>query len=131
MLQLLDTVAAGFERLRPVRTGDRDHDAGLPDLELSDAVQQRHPADGPPLEHACGELLEPRDRELLPGLVREARDNLAGRPNVPNGADEHAGAAGAGVVDVRQRVLDDERLRGHADERAVGRHGGHRSARTS
>src|SRR5437762_378882 len=86
-LDPLDAVAARLERLRAMRRGTRDDDGDLSDVKVSRAVMERGPAHRPSLEQLGRDLAEARFRELLVGLVAEAR-HVSGVGTLPHGPDE-------------------------------------------
>ncbi len=86
---------------RPVRRGERDHDGTSPTSRSPDPVQQRDPADRPPLEHLVRELPEPVLGRARPMPRSEAGD---ARPVgvVADRAGEDADAARAGSPTTRR-----------------------------
>src|SRR4029450_10213961 len=57
LLQRVDREAAGLEGFAAMGRGDRDHHAGLADLQATDAVNEGDPADDrPELEGGAAEL---------------------------------------------------------------------------
>src|SRR5436190_3492047 len=72
-LDAFDAVAACLEGLGAVRSGTRDDDGDLADVQISRAVVERRLAHRPALEQLGGDLPQPRLGELLVGLVAEAR----------------------------------------------------------
>src|SRR5215813_12397708 len=62
LLDPLDAVTGGLERLRAMRRRAADQDGDLSDRQPADAVQQGHLADRPPLEHLVADGSEQPDR---------------------------------------------------------------------
>src|SRR5581483_7637876 len=87
LLERVDGLAAGVEGGGAVRRRDRDHDAGLADLDAADAVVDRHLRETVLRGQVGGQRLEHRLGHLLERLVLEIEHVTVARA-VPNGADE-------------------------------------------
>ena len=87
-------------------------------------MQQRHLAKRPAGEELLAQLLEPPDGKLLPGLVGQpGHATMLGV--VPDGPEEDARPAGAGVAHETDGLVGPDGLAGHADEEAL-THAAHR-----
>ncbi|MFO1428257.1 MAG: hypothetical protein U1F11_15065 [Steroidobacteraceae bacterium] len=77
MLDLVDDVAAGAERLVAVACGDTDPDRELADRERADAVHAARVLHAEARDGLLDDALALAHRELFEGLVLEPRDGVA------------------------------------------------------
>src|SRR6266545_4218031 len=103
LLDPVDRVPGGFERLGAVRTGHRHEHGGLPHVRPPGPMGEVGLAHGPLGEHLVRDLAHPSERQLLVRLVVEPGHRSLLRAS-PHGPHEEDLAAGLGIAHEGERV---------------------------
>src|SRR3990170_5320798 len=102
LLEPVDQVVTGLERLPAVRRGDGDEERRLADLQAARAVLHRNVRDRPAGHRLLGELAHHARRHLRVGVVLQVED-AAAPAVVPDDAQEY----GYGAALVPAHVIDE------------------------
>src|SRR5881628_2387116 len=116
-LDLLDDVAAGFERLRPVRRGGDDRDAGLAGRDEPEPMPYADSPAAPALLRLRDDVTQLQLDHRFVGRVLDRRHAVLIRP-VADRAQEDARATALGRRDLREQLVERDAIPGE-----IGRHG--------
>ena len=117
-LQAFDAVTARLERVPAMRRGAGHDNARLTDGKVAGAMQDGDLRHRPLRGHLSGDLVQPRDGQLVPRLVAET-GHVAGLRMVAYRPDEHTCAARARVGDGSERLVHREGIGCHTDDRST------------